>query len=292
MTAAWCGEISIVSAQHARHERRRVSWAAMVESLSKPVLRPVAEGVDPDTVKHALPAWSPATFKAGQPRSKSACEAVHLLALDFDGLARFEIETFISTDWLGCAHTSWNHSTKHHKFRIVFPLAHPVPAPGWPRVFAWARELWPDIDPRCCNPDRLYFRSAIRANDWPFRFTSWDGPVLDLDAEQLPLAPGVIPKPRVAPPPYRAPSPAAAEREFRRRLREEPIYRERLAFELGATLRGAGPDQRAVKIACPGCGQRDVWFHIQPNRASNARCNHQSCGWCRPLHELASVGAM
>ena len=76
------------------------------------------------------------------------------------------------------------------------------------------------------------------------------------------------------------------EREMMRRLREEPSVRMALAKELGAKVVGEPP--KASGVICPSCGKKSVWFYIDVDRMTTARCNHQnSCGYWGSLYDLA-----
>tara|TARA_R110000824_G_scaffold106327_3_gene251189 strand:- start:3349 stop:4053 length:705 start_codon:yes stop_codon:yes gene_type:complete len=76
------------------------------------------------------------------------------------------------------------------------------------------------------------------------------------------------------------------EREMIRRLKEEPSVRMALATELGARVVGEPP--KASGVICPSCGKKSIWFYIDVDRMTTARCNHQnSCGYWGSLYDLA-----
>lgn len=76
------------------------------------------------------------------------------------------------------------------------------------------------------------------------------------------------------------------EREMMRRLKEDPAVRMALAKELGAKVVGEPP--KASGVICPSCGKRSIWFYIDVDRMTTARCNHQnSCGYWGSLYDLA-----
>lgn len=76
------------------------------------------------------------------------------------------------------------------------------------------------------------------------------------------------------------------EREMMKRLREEPAVRMALAKELGAKVVGEPP--KASGVVCPSCGKKSIWFYIDVDRMTTARCNHQnSCGYWGSLYDLA-----
>ncbi len=76
------------------------------------------------------------------------------------------------------------------------------------------------------------------------------------------------------------------EREMMARLRREPAVRAAMARELGAKVAGEPP--KASGIVCPSCGKKSIWFYIDVDRMTTARCNHQnSCGYWGSLYDLA-----
>lgn len=63
----------------------------------------------------------------------------------------------------------------------------------------------------------------------------------------------------------------------------DPVVRAQVAAKLGAAVDG----ERAYHIRCPNCGRDDVYFFLQPERRTSAKCNHErGCGWSGPLAEL------
>lgn len=267
---------------------REVSWEAVLATMSRPSVLPVRAGEDLERAKKRIPAWSPATFRPGQARSTASCEAVSMLVLDFDSEATIQGELVRWRNYRLCLHTTYSHTEDVQRFRLIIPLARPVPAMWWKRVYSWAREQSPDIDVKCKNPDRIFFKPAVREDGWPFQFEERQGELLWLQPERLAESPDERPPaPRVPLPTYRTCDPASAELERRRRF-TLPYYREQLAVALGGRLLGAGTSQRAKGIPCPGCGKASIWFLIDPAKATNARCDHRnSCGWTGSLFELA-----
>ena len=76
------------------------------------------------------------------------------------------------------------------------------------------------------------------------------------------------------------------ERELMTRLREDPAVRMAFAKEVGAKINGEPP--KASGAPCPGCGKKSIWFYIDVDRMTTARCNHQnSCGYWGSLYDLA-----
>lgn len=191
--------------------------------------------------KLALPAWSPARFLPESSRSAGAVVEVSCLVLDHDGgdpeAAR--------TSWSGViavAHSTWSHTVAAPRFRVVVPLARPIPAARWRAAWAWAKRRAPDADGACKDPSRLYFRPALPAPQAPHFAWTLGGRLLDL----LPLLPKeesrgsrVEPTPSLLVP-YRLRRHAASVR-----FAHDPGTRERVAGLMGATILGDAPDRRA-----------------------------------------------
>src|SRR5260221_9100982 len=58
--------------------------------------------------------------------------------------------------WLD--HTTWSHRPEAPRWRVVIPLARPVPAQAWADVWRRARAaLCPEADPVCKDPSRAYW---------------------------------------------------------------------------------------------------------------------------------------
>jgi putative DNA primase/helicase len=121
--------------------------------------------------KNDIPLWSPTIFNGK--RSSSNAQYITMLVFDIDdGLTPFDSWRLFS-DWAVLAHTSFSHKPNFHKYRIILPLANPVPAKEWNRASKWAFQFWADIVGRG-EPDqkalkdcaRIYFRYAIPFNDW------------------------------------------------------------------------------------------------------------------------------
>ncbi len=254
---------------------------ALVQALTRFPVIDAANKLD-------LPAWSPARFVPGRARSVDAVVDVSCLVLDHDegdpGAALAAWSGLIAV-----AHSTWSHTEDAPRFRVVVPLARPIPADRWAAAWSWAAARAPQADRACKDASRLYFRPAVPAPDAPRFAHVQNGDLLDL----LPLLP---------PPP--APAPARADRVtlvVPARLREhavavrlsrDPWSRERVAAELGATLSGEGDRRRASGVACPACARASVWFYLAPSRQHRARCNHRnSCGWVGRLDELILRGA-
>lgn len=238
--------------------------------------------------KLALPAWSPARFRRGAARKAGAVEDVSCLVLDFDAGDPDDA----LADWadhLVVMHTTWSHTPEAPRFRLVVPLARPVPLISWARVWAWAAERAPGADVACKDPSRLYFRPALPRPDAPHRTEVLVGALLDV-LDVLPEPPPAAPAVRLHAPELCVPS-RLRDSAVRGRLMTDPESRERAAIGAGATITGGTGLRRATGVVCPACGRASVWFYLAPTRLRRARCNHRStCGWTGGL-ELLLAGA-
>lgn len=239
--------------------------------------------------KSRQPAWIPARFRTDR-RARDQVVDVHLAVLDMDDGHPIadEIER-----WRGHAfavHTSWSHTEAHPKFRVVLPLARPVTAALWPRVFQHLQvRCKGTIDPQTKNADRIFFLPAVPRADAPRFAKVFEGEWLAIDAERLPKTPAEVDQARVNDR-RRARrrrsvygSAEDLDREARRAMREDPEIRRHVAHRLGAELHG----EYAKKAPCPNCSRRSVWFYIVAGKMAGAECAHRnSCGWQGSLEEL------
>lgn len=279
--------LAVSAFRHARDPwptRHAVRWGELAARLTRYDLR------DDVTDKAELPAWSPCVFRDGERRGVASAVEVSALVLDYDDgtpIARAR-ETW--GRWAYALHTSWSHTDAAPRFRVVVPLATPCPAARWPRVWRWAAERAPEIDPACKDASRIYFLPAVASDLSPWHAETGDGDPLDLDPDTLPdPAPDTRarkPAPTRAARPVRTPRPATRTgRQLARMYATRRDVRERVALALGARIMGTPP--RAEGIVCPSCGRPSVWFYIDPGPQSWAECDHErSCGWRGPLADL------
>jgi hypothetical protein len=263
---------------------RTLPWPALAERLAS---FPVRAGVDD---KRRLPCWSPARF-AGEGSSAAQVHDLCCLVLDLDGGIGIDEALDRCAPFTVALHTSWSHRPAAPCFRLVLPLAQPVPRAGWTAAWSAAvAALGLPVDRACSNANRRYLLPARPA---PEAHTRTE---LRLTGLALDLAP-------LAAPPEAHARPAAemrsvvvplhrVERAVRRRLALDPAARRRLADAQGAVVRGTGAYERAEGIVCPACGRPSAWFLLAPERATRARCKHRkSCGWSAPVSELIGSAA-
>lgn len=254
-------------------------------------LREMLTKWQPGGSKAALPAWSPARYEPGQTRGKANVAEVTCLVFDLDDGMPVEaaVELFSEAGCTFILHTSWSHTPRLHKFRLVFPLMMPVPGLQWPRAWRAALGWWREVcgdewtpDTACCDSSRLFFLPAYRPEQSSRRTFAGRGHLLDLDWESVPVE---APRPVVpAGPAHRIVSGARAEKAVRNRLRNDPAARK----ALGRALGGSVGDELVRHVPCPQCGRRDVWWPVHPDKKKTAECNHRnSCGYHGQLDALA-----
>jgi hypothetical protein len=260
---------------------RDTTLAALVRALTTFPVIAAANKLD-------LPAWSPARFAAGTQRKSRNVVEIGALVFDHD---EGDPDAALA-GWAGSiavVHSTWSHTEDAPRFRVVVPLATPIPAARWPAAWALAVARAPGADPACKDPARLFFRPARPSAEAAHFAKVQGGQLLDLSLLLAPPVAPVVKRPGAAtlPVPYRLRDHAIAVR-----LARDPASRERIAAEVGADLAGEGDERRAVRAPCPACGQRSAWFYLSPSRLRRARCNHRNtCGWTGTLDELLVAGA-
>ena len=92
--------------------------------------------------KKELRIWSPALYRPGAPkRGGDHVTHVSCLVLDYDDGSTIQQASEVWSSWYHIVHSTWSHSAALHKFRLILPLARPVPAPHWREVWKWAEEF-------------------------------------------------------------------------------------------------------------------------------------------------------
>ncbi len=283
----------------AHRELEKVAFRARAEGLDEQAItekvRARAAGLGDAARRRAktrLACWSPTVYRRHETRGAAGVDAVTCLVLDYDDGTGIEEAVAAWEGWPLLVHSSWSHTEEHPRFRLVLPLAEPIPATHWPSAWAWARDRsGGHIDEACKDPSRLYLRPAIQHRTAPYRALVRDdgGPLLSIDSSLLAVpvgTPGCETAPKRGSRQHlsRVKAPAERARQIARyRLRTSREVRERAAAWLGATIRG----RRADNVTCPSCERRSVWFWLEPGRMSTAQCSHRkSCGWWGHLDEL------
>jgi hypothetical protein len=120
-------------------------------------------------------------------RANAGVESVSCLVFDCDRVPPDE-ERLQSVHWMG--HTTWSHTPQAPRWRVVIPLARPVPATSWRDVWLRARAaLCPEADPSCKDPSRQYYLPS-HGGGVSARSTFHEGALLDPAAlPELPPVP-------------------------------------------------------------------------------------------------------
>lgn len=269
--------------------------------------------------KDDVTCWSPAVYPDGVTRGAKNVDYIDILCFDVDGGAPFSAHRlFAARGLLTMAYTTWSHGPMIHKWRLVLPLARPIPAQDWSRAWKAALEGWEKItgskagpDRKCSDSSRLFFLPATpmpsseEIGDFGtpevvdpsaphnlFRTAYYPGKPLRLEYKHIPVqeppptdaANKAVKFLRPKLPPFKSPS-----REARNIARTDPQKRLEIAQFLGASISG----NLARKMVCPQCGRADLWLHIDPALSSSGndhwvRCNHQkSCGYYADVFDLS-----
>lgn len=154
------------------------TWAQMCERFERPVVREAKDG----------PLFSPAVFSPTY-RLQDNVKELSLLVLDYDHQASIDHDL---RPWraLGCcfaAYTTHSHLrvTKSNlgaeeRFRVVVPLAVPIPSEKFPEFWQWASIIsGGKIDAQAQDASRMFYTPAIATTDAPYQFLISDGEPLD-----------------------------------------------------------------------------------------------------------------
>ena len=247
------------------------------------------------TAKDEVPCWSAASYPMGSTRSAANVLALSMLVLDVDDGTPLEQVLGAFPGATAAWHTSWSHEPDFPRYRVVLPLAEPVPVALWPGVFRWAQDrVSGHLDPSTKDASRLWYRPAVRSSEWPHEAgvvsDGADPLSIDLGALQ-PARPEPVTRRPVTPQWLHPGSSAGAiRRAVQERLNGDPDSRRRLGLALNGQIRGEALNGRAVGIRCPQCTRSSVWFSLIPKAWVVGRCNHRnSCGWTGWLDELAEA---
>jgi hypothetical protein len=122
--------------------------------------------------------WSPTKYTDGsKSRGNAGVEAVSALVFDCDRIPPDE-KRLESLYWIG--HTTWSHTPKAPRWRVVIPLTKPVGAAEWPDVWRRARAaLCPEADPACKDASRAYWLPSHNGGVTA-KARRHEGPLLDI----------------------------------------------------------------------------------------------------------------
>ena len=282
------------------HQRIGQNISMDVESICRGLATPIHRAIDD---KSQLPLWSPTTFNGS--RSTANATSISMLVYDLDdGDSCFDVwSLFAQRGWTVIGHTSASHSPSHQKYRVILPLAAPLPKVDWERIWRASFELWMDVvgvgipDTKAIKDmARVYFRygwtrdSKMETVDgsklWPqshpchpsqyHRSGYWIERPLELRYDHIQL-----PKPKPRPQIDRS-QPQSLDSAMM-----DPQLRQSVGINAGGSIVG----QYVKHIPCPSCGRRSVFYSIDPSTANSTKwpsCNHvNSCGWWGKLETLS-----
>lgn len=148
----------------------------------------------------AGPGWIPAVFRHGGRRVDADVLGTTAIVGDLDDgkLDRAELARRLN-GYAHAGHTSYSHAPGSPRYRVVVPLARPLPPAryggAWERLNAL---LGGALDPSGRNPSHFYYLPAVPpGGEAFFEFWSADGEALDPDkpeGEPSPEAPGPAPE--------------------------------------------------------------------------------------------------
>ena len=130
------------------------TWGELQKGLTRHNSREAKDG----------PAWSPTEYVPGRPRGNAHVITVSCFVADVDDGTRpadlwdrWQTPSGRPLAW--CLHSSYSSTPEQPKYRVIFPLAAPVPAADWPAVH---RKLTLALfgehaDPACKDAARLFF---------------------------------------------------------------------------------------------------------------------------------------
>ena len=130
--------------------QEHVTWARTARALTRHMAIHDKEGA---------PLWSPAVYPAGAIRAKANVQAVSLLVFDIDdGLPVQEMRQMLG-ELRYVISSSYSHSPRHPKYRVVIDLVEPIPAADYNDVWRRAnRQLAGNhVDPATKDPSRMFF---------------------------------------------------------------------------------------------------------------------------------------
>ena len=232
--------------------------------------------------KDELPLWSPAVFDGS--RKKANVVELSCLVLDYDDGTAINAAVKVWGPWAHIIYTTPSHGPDGDRFRVVLPLAQPVAAADWPRVWQWAEQrAGRTVDPACKDASRIYYGHAGDVRYARAMPSTKGRPLLWVDVDRLPAPPPTwkeLPRPVSAPVSY--------DRAVSRTvdlLATCPATRRRAGEMAGAQIN----DETVKGAKCPRCSQPSVWWPIVPHKIRSAMCHHRkSCGWIGSIYEVIS----
>jgi len=256
--------------------------------------------------KKELPAFSPATFLGGLKNHN--VKSISLAVFDIDEGLDFGYHRAFQ-DFRYIAYTSFSHSDKKHKWRLIIPFSSPVVRTQendyWEAAWMQSKRMFHEytgrtIDEQCKDPRRFYFlgnegmKSHINipsSGDGLFSINykeaeAYNKNKMEQEVERLERlrrrAQAIENMPHYLQDP---------KEHLSIKLATDESYR----VELGNKIQGknsGGSNPRIIGWKCPNCGRSDAtYFYVSPlGNRSSAQCGHMnSCGMWWSLFQLGRL---
>ena len=121
-----------------------------------------------DKNKKDLRIWAPAHYVADTRRSSENVLSLSCLVMDYDDGTPVPEIGKAWAEWFHVLHTTWSHTAERHKVRLCLPLAAPVFAGDWERVWGWAFDrAGARIDTAPRSPGSNFALPALPSREWP-----------------------------------------------------------------------------------------------------------------------------
>ena len=231
-----------------------------------------------------------------------------MLVYDLDSGIPYTPPSLQLCSWL--SYTTFSNSERDPKWRLILPLAQPIPGEDWGFAYQAMEQLWNDLYPdyqdamdgQCKDSSRMYYlpscppeREHLKRLDCNLNL-----PRISLDYGEIKAAHLERVKKKREQHELFKKKRQWSKRKFRGRAdrisdlkysySNDENWRRHLAGQIGASLTSQGFGQRAINWICPKCGQSDAtYYYLDPFSHSNqAYCGHLNhCGMRMPLYDLA-----
>lgn len=205
--------------------------------------------------------WSPARYENGAQRGKRNVQDVSCLVLDIDGAPYDEatLDRWMALEY--AAHSTYSNTATDQRWRVVFPLARPVPADEWPDAYTRFVSILADdlADKTCRDASRMFYLPSCPAGGERFCHTN-EGVLLDPEAYADVTVPPGRPQEAMRDVPRVSIAADAAAPAYGRKALEEEANRvaraavgsrndqlNRSAFSLGQLIAGGSLEEHSVR---------------------------------------------
>lgn len=191
---------------------------AIASALGRAAAEAKAKGEDPQAAAEAhyrhlladaraapkrdLRLWSPALYMPDTKRGSENVIHLSCLVLDYDEGSSIATASATWQDYFHLLHTTFSHKSERPKFRLILPLAEPVPAAEWHKVYEWAQQRTNfKVDPTGKSIGSTFALPQVPDKTSPRVAWTRPGPLLD------PVLEGLIENSADPPPALRATEP-------------------------------------------------------------------------------------